>query len=218
MRLYRRGDLTAAAKLTGAAIASHLNFQNGLMCPSMQTVATETSQEERTVRGHVALLNKLGLLGVVRVGRHYRYTLGFDTGMAVPVKPKAKRRSAVNETGTAVSVCNPEKRNGDSFGAAGKAEPQRHETGMAIPPNSGTVIPPNLESNLEQNLSGMAIFIRLRPGLGETTKEWVWRSAVIGPSGQIVFASQEALGAAHKLHGWFFDKAGIKTTSLDEET
>jgi hypothetical protein len=144
--LYIRRDLTAAQKLTGAAIVWHMNAGTGLICPGMATIAFETSQTERAVRSHVATLNRIGLLGVERHGRSYHYFLGFDTGTAVPVKPKATRGPKAIDSGTVVPVCNYEQRNGDACEQVSIAEPQRPDRGTAALVNSGTTVPPNLES------------------------------------------------------------------------
>jgi hypothetical protein len=163
MFLFMRKDLTPAQKLTGAAIVWHMNAVDGLCCPGMATIAFETNQAERTVRAHVAELNRLGLLGVERRGRAYRYSLGFESGTAVPLKPqmpeafrdeiaaRQRRYQAVN-SGTMLPVCNSEQRHGGACVQNPIAAPRCQDSGTTMPLNSGTTMPPNLESEPRKNL------------------------------------------------------------------
>jgi hypothetical protein len=61
-QLLARRDLTGANKVTGVALACHLNMKTGQLNPSMLTIAAETSQAARTVQGHIAFLKEAGLI------------------------------------------------------------------------------------------------------------------------------------------------------------
>jgi len=212
MMTFRREDLTTAMKLTGAAIVWHLNFVDGLMCPSMKTIATKTVQKERTVRKHVAKFNHLGLLGVEPFGRGYRYTLGFGTGMSVPVKPKARARRNCTDTGTVIPVSNPEQRNGRAGERPAIPERQRCDSGTAIPMNSGMAIPPNLESKPMSNHT--ADFGELRREIGEDRwRQHLWDGATIELPKTIVFSTRQRLEFALKHFSADFDRLGYTAVS-----
>jgi hypothetical protein len=62
-----QADLSAATRLTGIALASHLNFKTGALFPSIARMAVMTAQTPRAVTRQISALVAAGL--IVRRGR-----------------------------------------------------------------------------------------------------------------------------------------------------
>jgi hypothetical protein len=128
---HRHPGITAGTKLTGSALADHLNMETGQLNPSHSTLADETGQTPRAVKKGIDAMRDAGLLiwrpGNGRRSSSYTLTLPGEGGTAV--------HPSLEQTCKAVRNV-----------MARRVEQKRRK--------GGPVVPPNLVSNLEENLTG----------------------------------------------------------------